>query len=148
MSFTENQILEINRIVDARVRKILDTGLMYTMERGEGKPTAQTPNLPVSPKPSTTPPSNDKNVIRAAPAPYEPQTPQPEQPQKQKTLDDVRMSFTEEMEARLTFEPKDGHIIVKPKQFLGSTIFGDVCQVIRQLGGEYISAGKDSHWRV
>ncbi len=67
---------------------------------------------------------------------------------KQRSLDDIRVSFPEELEARLTFEEKGEYIIIKPKQFLGSENFAKIASAVRGMGGEYISAGKDSHFRV
>ncbi len=67
---------------------------------------------------------------------------------KQRSLDDIRMSFPEELESRLTFEEKGDFIIIKPKQFLGSENFAKIASAVRGMGGEYISAGKDSHFRV
>ena len=67
---------------------------------------------------------------------------------KQRTLDNIRMSFPEELEARLSFEEKGDYIIIKPKQFLGSENFAKIASAVRGMGGEYISAGKDSHFRV
>jgi hypothetical protein len=67
---------------------------------------------------------------------------------KQRSLDEIRMSFPEELEARLTFEEKGDYIIIKPKQFLGSENFAKIASAVRGMGGEYISAGKDSHFRV
>jgi hypothetical protein len=67
---------------------------------------------------------------------------------KSRSPDDVRMSFPEELEARLSFEEKNDYIIIKPKQFLGSENFAKIASAVRGMGGEYISAGKDSHFRV
>ena len=67
---------------------------------------------------------------------------------KQRSLDEIRMSFPEELEARLSFEEKGDYIIIKPKQFLGSENFAKIASAVRGMGGEYISAGKDSHFRV
>jgi hypothetical protein len=67
---------------------------------------------------------------------------------QQRSLDDIRMSFPEELEARLSFEEKGDYIIIKPKQFLGSENFAKIASAVRGMGGEYISAGKDSHFRV
>ena len=67
---------------------------------------------------------------------------------KQRSLDDIRMSFPEELEARLSFEEKGDYMIIKPKQFLGSENFAKIASAVRGMGGEYISAGKDSHFRV
>ncbi len=67
---------------------------------------------------------------------------------KLRSLDDIRMSFPEELETRLSFEDKGDYIIIKPKQFLGSENFAKIASAVRGMGGEYISAGKDSHFRV
>lgn len=67
---------------------------------------------------------------------------------KQKSLDEIKMSFPEELEMRLSFEEKGEYIIIKPKQFLGSENFAKIASAVRGMGGEYISAGKDSHFRV
>ncbi len=67
---------------------------------------------------------------------------------KLRSLDDIRMSFPEELEARLGFEEKGDYILIRPKQFLGSENFAKIASAVRGMGGEYISAGKDSHFRV
>lgn len=61
---------------------------------------------------------------------------------------DIQLSFTEEQVNRLSITEKDGYWIIKPKQFLGSEMFAAVGYTVRGLGGEYISAGRDSHFRV
>ena len=77
-----------------------------------------------------------------------PAAPLPREVSKQRSLDDIRMSFPEELEARLGFDEKGDFIIIKPKQFLGSENFAKIASAVRGMGGEYISAGKDSHFRV
>jgi hypothetical protein len=72
----------------------------------------------------------------------------PRETSKQRSLDDIRMSFPEELETRLSFDEKGDYIIIKPKQFLGSENFAKIASAVRGMGGEYISAGKDSHFRV
>jgi len=67
---------------------------------------------------------------------------------KKRSLDDIRMSFPEELESRLDFEEKGDYIIIKPKMFLGSENFAKIASAVRGMGGEYISAGKESHFRV
>jgi len=79
--------------------------------------------------------------VAQAPAPKEVSS-------KLRSLDDIRMSFPEELETRLGFEEKGDYIIIKPKQFLGSENFAKIASAVRGMGGEYISAGKDSHFRV
>jgi hypothetical protein len=101
---------------------------------------------PAIPKPALTLPK------ATAPMPKSSITaPMPSAPQdagKQRSLDDIRMSFPEELETRLSFEEKGDYIIIKPKQFLGSENFAKIASASRGMGGEYISAGKDSHFRV
>jgi hypothetical protein len=75
-------------------------------------------------------------------------TPVAEQVSKQRSVDEIRLSFPEELEARLGFDEKGDYIIIKPKQFLGSENFAKIASAVRGMGGEYISAGKDSHFRV
>ncbi len=74
--------------------------------------------------------------------------PAPAAEQKLRTLDEIRMSFPEELESLLGFEEKDDYIIIKLKGFLGSEKFAKIASAVRGMGGEYISAGKESHFRV
>ena len=67
---------------------------------------------------------------------------------EKKSIEDIRMAFPEDLEALLSFEEKDDYTIIKPRQFLGSENFAKIASTVRGLGGEYISAGKDSHFRL
>jgi len=73
---------------------------------------------------------------------------QPPVPHEGKSLEDIRMSFPEDLDSLLYFEEKPDHIMIKPKQFLGSENFAKIASAVRGMGGEYISQGKDSHFRV
>jgi hypothetical protein len=84
----------------------------------------------------------------SATTPTQISTQPPRETSKLRSLDDIRMSFPEELEARLGFEEQGDFIIIKPKQFLGSENFAKIASAVRGMGGEYISAGKDSHFRV
>jgi hypothetical protein len=68
--------------------------------------------------------------------------------ERSKAIEDLRTMFPEDLENLLNFEEKDDYIIIKPRQFLGSDNFSKIASVVRQAGGEYISAGKASHFRV
>jgi hypothetical protein len=68
--------------------------------------------------------------------------------EKEKSVDNVRLALPEDLEALLSFQEKDDYIMVKPRRFLGSENFAKIASAVRGLGGEYISAGKDSHFRV
>jgi len=65
-----------------------------------------------------------------------------------KSLEDFRMAFPADLEDLLNFEDKTDYVMIKPRQFLGSENFAKIASTVRGLGGEYISAGKDSHFRV
>ena len=62
--------------------------------------------------------------------------------------DKVRSAFPEELESMLSFDVQTDCIKIKPKRFLGSDNFAKIASIVRQLNGEYISAGKDSHFRI
>ncbi|MCW4021401.1 MAG: hypothetical protein NWF14_09280 [Candidatus Bathyarchaeota archaeon] len=66
-----------------------------------------------------------------------------------RTMDDVQKAFAQDLADMLHFEEADEHVLVKPKQYLGSDTFRRIATIVRdQLGGEYVSAGKDSHFRI
>jgi hypothetical protein len=72
-----------------------------------------------------------------------------EQPSaKAVTVDSVKAAFPEDLGSQLTFEDKGDKIVLKPQHFLGSETFAKVASVVRGLGGEYVSAGKSSHFKV
>lgn len=64
------------------------------------------------------------------------------------TVENIRELFPKDLEKMLTFEETENHIMIKPRQFLGSENFAKIASIIRDAGGEYISAGKESHFRV
>jgi hypothetical protein len=77
-----------------------------------------------------------------------PKTPTPIPALRKRGVEDVRMMFPQELEDLLTFTETEDHIVIKPRQYLGSENFAKIASIIRGAGGEYISAGKDSHFRV
>jgi len=86
------------------------------------------------PQPMTVPPT---------PAPVLPKV-----PERVQAIDDIKMMFPEDLENLLSFEEKEDYIMIKPRQFLGSENFAKIASAVRGIGGEYISAGKASHFRV
>lgn len=77
-----------------------------------------------------------------------PPTPLPHTVEKVKAIEDIKMMFPDDLENLLSFEEKDEYIVIKPRQFLGSENFSKIASTVRSMGGEYISAGKASHFRV
>ncbi len=72
----------------------------------------------------------------------------PKEPIGMQSAEDIKMMFPEDLEELLNFEEKEDYVIVKPRQYLGSENFAKIASVVRGMGGEYISAGKASHFRV
>ena len=77
----------------------------------------------------------------------QPPTPAPA-PETIRRIEDVRMMFPSELGDLLSFEEEDNYIIVKPRQYLGGENFAKIASIVRGAGGEYISAGKESHFRI
>ena len=65
-----------------------------------------------------------------------------------RSIADIRSAFPKELENMLFFEDAGSHIMIKPRAYLGSENFAKIASVVRSEGGEYISAGKESHFRV
>lgn len=74
--------------------------------------------------------------------------PEQKQEEKPKPESAVQMNFPEDLRAMLQFEDKADYVKISLKQFLGSENFAKVSTVVRGIGGEYVSAGKGSHFRV
>ena len=68
--------------------------------------------------------------------------------ERMQSIEDIKTMFPEDLENLLNFEEREDYIIIKPRQFLGSENFAKIASAVRGLGGEYISAGKASHFRV
>lgn len=56
--------------------------------------------------------------------------------------------FPEDMRGLLNFEDGGEYVKVTPRQYLGAENFAKIAQIVREKGGDYISAGKDSHFRI
>ncbi|MBS7640855.1 MAG: hypothetical protein QXJ19_05035 [Candidatus Bathyarchaeia archaeon] len=70
-------------------------------------------------------------------------------PKKIRVIDDVQRAFPKDLLGLLLFDVTDEYIIVKPKQYLGSENFARIASIVReQFGGEYVSQGKESHFRI
>ncbi|KON31883.1 hypothetical protein AC477_03685 [miscellaneous Crenarchaeota group-1 archaeon SG8-32-1] len=67
---------------------------------------------------------------------------------KKRGLNEIKQIFSTEIAGMLLFEEIGSYIVVKPKRFLGSDNFAKIASVVRELGGEYISAGKNSHFKI
>jgi hypothetical protein len=79
--------------------------------------------------------------------------PQPQQPQKmvqltiQEQLERLKQPFGE-LADYLTFTIREGKAVLTPRQFLGAENFAKIAKIVREHGGEYISAGKESRFEM
>jgi hypothetical protein len=65
------------------------------------------------------------------------------------TAEDAQRVFPEDLAGMLYFEVTEEYVLVKPRQYLGSDNFRRIAAIVRnQLNGEYVSAGRDSHFRI
>jgi hypothetical protein len=101
-------------------------------------------------KPATKPASVVASASKPAPTvtatPESTPTPAPMAPktgEKKRTIEDIKMSFPEELEVRLSFEEKGDYIIIKPKQFLGSDNFAKIASAVRAWGANTSAQAQD-----
>lgn len=94
-------------------------------------------------------------IVEKAESKQEPtQKPQQEQLHASKTadppteLESIKMMFPESLEVLLSFTEKEGKLLIKPRQFLGTENFTKIASIVRAAGGDYVSDGKNSHFRV
>lgn len=69
-------------------------------------------------------------------------------PFEKKDLNSVKEAFSSELADMLIFEDSGKFVVVKPRRFLGSDNFAKIASIVRELGGEYVSAGRDSHFKI
>ena len=69
-------------------------------------------------------------------------------PFEKNDLNSVKEAFPSELADMLIFEDSGKFVVVKPLRFLGSDNFAKIASIVRELGGEYVSAGRDSHFKI
>jgi hypothetical protein len=133
MSLDKEKVENLTRRVDELV--VILNGIMEDLRRVS----ASLKSLAVSQitQPLSAPPPPSLPLTGTAPT-----------AEKSKVVEDIKMMFPEDLESLLSFEEKDDYIIIKPRQFLGSDNFSKIASIVRGVGGEYISAGRGSHFRV
>jgi len=60
----------------------------------------------------------------------------------------VKERFLDKWVERIDFSHQENFIIVKTKQYLNTDDFEELRAIINDFGGEYVSAGKDSHFKI
>lgn len=56
--------------------------------------------------------------------------------------------FSEDLRQLLSFNEEADAWILKPRQFLGTENFAKIVAIVKHAGGEYVSAGKMSHFKI
>jgi len=56
--------------------------------------------------------------------------------------------FPDHLTEHLTVSDEGKYFVVKATHFLGKDMFGEVAGLVKKLGGEYVSMGKQSHFRI
>lgn len=64
------------------------------------------------------------------------------------TVREVQESFPESLLSQVIFEQTDENIIVKPRGYLGPETFKEIAGIVDRLGGDYVSAGRESHFII
>ncbi len=74
-------------------------------------------------------------------------TPQTKPTNEQETkINGLKNMLPQQVEEKLNFSIENGYIIIRTKQYLKEG-FREVAQALKDAGAEYISAGKNTHWR-
>jgi hypothetical protein len=128
------ELLAVLKDISEDLKKTSDSLKSLAVSQITTKPSAPV----VSPRPSAPSPTPRTAATASAPSPA----------LKSQGVEDIRMIFPEELDNMLAFEDKGEYVMIKPKQFLGSENFAKIASTVRGIGGEYISAGRDSHFRV
>ena len=64
-------------------------------------------------------------------------------------IDVVTSKFPDDLKKLLNFQVvDDGTVLIYPLKYLGKETFAKIARIISDMGGEYISDGKNSHWTV
>jgi len=85
--------------------------------------------------------------VAGVPSPAAP-APTPTPTERARLVKDIRALFPKELEDMLFFEEEGEYIVIKPRRFLGSENFAKIASIVRGAGGEYISAGRESHFKI
>jgi len=64
------------------------------------------------------------------------------------TLEEAKKLFPDDLRDYLEFIETSEYIVLEPRQYLGTENFAKIAQIVRGAGGDYVSAGKDSHFRI
>jgi hypothetical protein len=64
------------------------------------------------------------------------------------TVEEAKKLFPDDLRDYLKFIDTSEYIVLEPRQYLGAENFAKIADVVREAGGDYVSAGKESHFRI
>jgi mRNA-degrading endonuclease RelE of RelBE toxin-antitoxin system len=64
------------------------------------------------------------------------------------TVEEAKKLFPDDLRDYLKFIDTSEYIQITPRQYLGAENFAKIAQIVRGAGGDYVSASKDSHFRI
>jgi len=64
------------------------------------------------------------------------------------TVDSIAKKFPRELKNQLFFEDAGEYVVVRARKYLGQEDFKRIAEIVKRLGGEYVSAGRDSHFKI
>lgn len=67
---------------------------------------------------------------------------------KPENVEEAKKLFSEELAGLLSFEGIDDYVIIKPRKYLGAENFAKIARIVKDAGGDYVSDGKNSHFRI
>ena len=145
---------QLCRIADAIENKPKDKPIQ---SRPETTTVPELKPLKLQIKETVPPKTEEKSKIVSAEQPLMKSEPKEEVPSETiqnptespaNNVEKAKQLFSIELEDLLGFSEEDGYVKIKPLKYLGSDNFAKIAGVIRSAGGEYMSAGRDSHFRL
>jgi len=68
--------------------------------------------------------------------------------EKMNDLAMILEKFPEHLREALLFEEKEDSVIIKAKRYLRSDLFAKVATIVKDLDGEWVMAGANSHFKI
>jgi len=102
-------------------------------------------STPASPTKIETPTEPEKKEISKEPQKVEP----PIEPTSSSSYVEVAKAlFDPYLKTLLSFDQQATDVVIKPTKYLGTENFAKIASIVRDAGGEYVSAGKDSCFKI
>lgn len=69
-------------------------------------------------------------------------------PKQGEASEKIEGLFPQDLRGLLSFNEEADTWIIKPRQYLGSENFAKMVTIVKHAGGDYVSAGKESHFKI